>query len=210
MSRDREFVSSVVRNLPPVLERTMEYWEKNQAEMQEVLEELTARPVPQFKRHATIRVGNFQSNADFRRAFGQSHGKVGEWVNSLFSVSQFIGLSEITSFDLTVVSVQQLGFCRSVSLQKVYKRALKFGLSLCPTEIGLQYFLQHMANMEDEVVFYFAMEPVLAAGLWAPGIINISRHANTGVSIDGDCHLNGNLCRPDTYLVFVLPRELQQ
>lgn len=96
----------------------------------------------------TIKLGiGLRTADDFRRVLENHDFQIGDETYDILGKPAFRVASEEAEVDLVVVTVSELGFKRNTYRgayrKDIYKRALEFGLELCPPEVGPQLRLQY-------------------------------------------------------------------
>lgn len=92
----------------------------------------------------TITLGTgFKTADDFRRALKVGGYRINDWANDILDGPAFKAANQETEVNLVRVSVAELGFPNGATRQEIYNRAQKFGLDLCPPEVGPQLRLQY-------------------------------------------------------------------
>lgn len=154
----------------------------------------------------TIKIGTgIKTTDDFRLAFKQSGCNIGDLVEDILGKPAFTVRKHEKEIDLVAISVKELGFHDPTTRQKIYKRAQRLGLRLCPAEVGPQLRLQYK-DQPKGAWLYVGMKPITDSmgnsdifnvwcdndGLWL--------HAHTGYPGRPFWH-------PSYRWVFVLSRE---
>ncbi len=207
MSLDREFVSCVVKNLPEASDDVKERWVKNPASLKKALRAALCPPQqePQFPVWKTVKIGTgLKSFDDFLREFRGQSIKVSDWATDMMQRPAFGVADQQQEVDLVVVSGADLGFTKAAPRSKIYRRAIKLGLQLCPAEVGPQLRLQYADQPMDEWLL-IGMEPLRDSG----GTLCVF-----GVGRDSDGLWLGSyygrpdyMWDPDYRWVFVRPRK---
>lgn len=78
-----------------------------------------------------------------------------DWGKDILEKTQFS--QEAKQYDLVRLSVAQLGFTITATIQEIYNKAQQLGLELCPAEVGPQLRLQY--NSKD--LMFIAMNQIL-------------------------------------------------
>jgi len=208
MSREREFVSSVVKNLSEVGEDVELYWIDHPSELQMALAVLGKIPSPNLVAWKTIKLGTGLKTADdFRKAIKDRGMKINDWANDILGKPQFTVATEETEVDLVVISVAELGFKDGAKLKDIYARVKELGIEPCPNEVGPQLRLQYADQPEGEWLI-IGMEPIAGSGgglelfsVWRDG---------SGLWLRGDCDSPDYVWDGDCRFVFVRPRKYQK
>ena len=87
-----------------------------------------------FKKWRTIKLGLHRNADDTRRALETAGCRVSERAEEIFDCVPFFFKGK--KVDLVICSVADLGFADSATLAQIYEAAQKFGLLLCPAEVG--------------------------------------------------------------------------
>jgi hypothetical protein len=116
----------------------------------------------EFKTWKNINLGTgLKSADDFLKALAAKNCNIGNLAREILGKPDFaasIAFQE-TEFELIKVSDAELGLKNGVNTRRIYNRAQKLGLSLCPAEVGPQLRLQYLDQPNGESVF-IAMEPI--------------------------------------------------
>lgn len=114
-----------------------------------------------FQIWKTIKIGTGIKDADgFCEAIEKAKMCISKWRHNEFVESHFDVAAEEQELDLVLISLANLGFTEPVrSLSPIYERAGKFGLDLCPQEVGPQLRLQYRDQPDGESISV-AMEPI--------------------------------------------------
>lgn len=139
----------------------------------------------QFKVWRTIKLGTpgLKTAEDFRRAIKDNGMKIGDWANDILGQPGFTVADEETEIDLVCLTVAELGFKDGARRDKIYTEAQKFGLQLCPAEVGPQLRLQYKDQSSGEWIFV-AMDPITASG-GGLRVFRVGRDGR-GLWLDGD------------------------
>lgn len=149
----------------------------------ELLEGKSEKPV--FSIWKTIKLGTGLKTADdFRSVLKRDGFRVGDWANDLLGRPAFKAESEEREVDLVRVSVAELGFPNDATRADIYKRALEFGLELCPAEVGPQLRLRYSNQPMGEWLL-IGMEPI-ADSDGDLKVFDVARHGD-GIWLHGHC-----------------------
>ncbi|MDP3991851.1 MAG: hypothetical protein Q8P66_03080 [Candidatus Colwellbacteria bacterium] len=118
---------------------------------------------PTFPEWKTVTLGTFKNVRPLKKALEKSGFQVSDWTSDILGKPAFNLATEKTEVNLVRLSVAELGFPGSVTLRKIYARAQKQGLNLCPAEVGPQLRLQY-ADQSHREWFTVAMEPIASSG----------------------------------------------
>jgi hypothetical protein len=111
-----------------------------------------------FKIWKTIKTGMDFKPDGFKATLKKAECGVSIWGEKILK-SLNSETSEIEEeIDLVNISVGELGFTKAELLVNIYKRALIFGLKLCPPEVGPQLRLQYTNQPHGEYLL-IAMQP---------------------------------------------------
>lgn len=88
---------------------------------------------------------------------------VSSWALDILNKMEVLKQNE--NIDLVTLSVRQLGFPNSATLQEIYDRAKEFGLGLCPPQVGPELRLNYK-NQPNNEWLTIAMESVIGHGDW--------------------------------------------
>jgi hypothetical protein len=165
----------------------------------------TSAEIPVWR---TITLGTYKGVSGYRKALDKAAMKIGDSADEILGRPAFPYGRTRRDLDLVLLSVAELGVkTETASLSDIYKRAIQFGLELCPPEAGPQLRLDY-SNQPLGEFLYLAMEPVATYG----GDLTILTVANGGAGL----LLIGTDGRPDVTVlqnwrfVFVLPRFKQR
>ncbi len=144
---------------------------------------------------------------NYQKELEKSNINVSSYAKYLLESKDFIKVKSATELDLTIVSVEELGFKNGATLKEIYSAAKDRGLELCPAEVGAALRLNYLDQPKDEWLF-IGMEPITGSG----GGLRVFR---VGLS-DYDLWLFTNYGRPGSVwygysrFVFVLPRKYKK
>lgn len=111
---------------------------------------------------------------DFRQAIKDGGMKIGDNANDILGKPEFVAAAEETEVDLVKVTIAELGFTKGATHERIYSRAKKLGLELCPSEVGPQLRLQYKDQPKDEEV-RVGMKPIRSSGGYLRGFRRGSR-----------------------------------
>lgn len=163
--------------------------------------------VPNFKKWRTIRLATGVKDANEFRTAIKAFGHIDNWADRNLDRPGFQVAEKGVEIDLVNVSVADLGFSDGANLADIYKKALNWGLELCPNEVGPQLRLQYKDQPMDEWL-RVAMEAITDLD-GSPGVFTVGCNRAysekwwlRGGSGRADYGFNA-----DTRFVFVLPRK---
>ncbi|MDO8577455.1 MAG: hypothetical protein Q7R55_01130 [Candidatus Wildermuthbacteria bacterium] len=114
-------------------------------------------PWPKFTPWKTVKLGMEHRAQDF-----DAKGiRVSQDV--LASFNRFSFAVTVVEVDLVVLTATKLGFKSVPKYEDICRRALEWGLELCPAEVGPQLRLQYLDQSRDDYL-RIAMNPVVVAG----------------------------------------------
>jgi len=112
-----------------------------------------------FKTWKTIKLGTGIKDANgFCTALKKAGCKVTDLAKDMLSKPAFTVTTE-KKVELILVSITDLGFKMSATRANIYNQAKKFGLELCPAEVGPQLRLQYNRQPKYERLA-IGMEPI--------------------------------------------------
>ena len=152
----RQFVSSVVANMPDVPANIMQGWIENPKGLQKVLSEALLPP-HKFEVWKTVKLGGFQSRFAIREAIKKPGMQIGKYADDILEKIPLA--TEETEMTIVVLSVAELGFKNGAQYGDICNRAKDLGLELCPAEVGPQLRLQYGDQSMGEWLV-IAMEPI--------------------------------------------------
>jgi hypothetical protein len=107
-----------------------------------------------------ITTGTFNNVNAMRAALETAHVHIGDTANEVLGRPAFSWSHTKIESDLVVVAVADLGFGeRGASLARIYARAVRLGLELCPAEVAPYLRLQYLQQPVGEIL-QIAMSPV--------------------------------------------------
>lgn len=155
IARFAENISKIVEGIPSEI---IQFWINRPTLFQAAMKEILSRP--RFKTWKTIKLGtDFKTAGDLGRALDKEGYNVNVPAINILYHPDFTVTAKETSIDLVLVCGAELGFEGLVNRDSIYARAKKFGLKLCPAEVGPQLRLQY----KDQSVFeqlLIGMEPI--------------------------------------------------
>ncbi len=96
-----------------------------------------------WKTWKTIKLGTFKNVKEIRQALKAGGNNIGDWANDILGKPAFVVSVNEQDVELINVSVGELGFKQGACYADICKCAFKFGLDLCPAEVGPQLRLQY-------------------------------------------------------------------
>ncbi|MBU0649068.1 hypothetical protein KJ969_03135 [Patescibacteria group bacterium] len=121
---------------------------------------------PEFPAFKTIKLGTGPKTADEWRVVLEAAGcRVNNLAYGMIKQAAFKVAEHETEVEAVVVSVEELGFfeelefVEGIQRDQIYGRAKKFGLGLCPAELGPQLAHQYPEQPKGGVLLV-AMEPI--------------------------------------------------
>jgi len=138
--------------------------------------EILFRVAGRFKVWQTIKVGTNKYLSDLKEAIYRDNISCPITHNKeLFESKSFILSGKEEDIDLARVTVSELGFKRGTPYQKICKRALRYGLELCPHEVGPRLRIQY-ENQQKHERLLIAMAPIITdVEMKEPGVVH-ARH----------------------------------
>lgn len=106
----------------------------------------------------TISVGTYISVGELKKAIHAKGFRIGSWAEDVLQSQKFTLAPKENIIHLVRVTPQDLGFPDGAYRTDIYKRAIEFGLELCPLEIGPQLRLQYVDQPKLESL-QIGMEP---------------------------------------------------
>ena len=156
-----------------------------------------------FKIWRIVKLGGLEDADAIRKAIKALEYEIDSWADRILNRIAFKVSREETEVALVLLSVAELGFKNGKKLSRVYERALKFGLKLCPSDLGPRLRSQYTNQKKGECV-KIAMEPI------ADSDCHLSRfdvvHDNSGCRLSAGNGRPDYFCGRDDRFVFVLPR----
>jgi hypothetical protein len=132
--------------------------------------------IPVWKR---ITLGTYKGVNAVREALDAARMRVGESADEILGRPAFPYSRTKSELDLVVLTAADLGFpTGSTPVAEIYRRALQFGLELCPAEVGPQLRLQY-ANQPLGEFLHIAMQPIAT---WRGELVDLTV-ANGGAGL---------------------------
>lgn len=158
----------------------------------------------------TITLGTCKSVGAYRKAFQDAIIKDGavikidEWAGKILKGMKVT--TRKTTLDIALVSVYGLGFTTCPTLERIYERALRDGLELCPDDLALALRLAYFDQPYDQkgVHTFIAMEPKKLD--WGPRIFTLMRNIH-GWWLDSKSTSTSEAYLLSDKFVFVRPRK---
>ena len=107
----------------------------------------------------TIQLGTHKDASTLLGAMKNEGLKVSDYSKDIMGKPDFTVASEQTNIQLVLVSVAELGYPKGARRDAIYKRAIQFGLSFVPAEVGPQLRRQNKGQSKGEW-HLTAMEPI--------------------------------------------------
>lgn len=108
----------------------------------------------------TIKIGTGPKTAgDFTKAIKKKKMIIDKFGADILNRSKLTTAKREKEIDLVMLTLAQLGFKNGAELNKIYAKAKKLGLKLCPPEVGPQLRLQYIDQPKGEWVV-FGMKPI--------------------------------------------------
>ena len=206
-----EILAAISKSAPAIFgemdSTTAQSWIENPKGLQKVLKKALCPSVEtiNFPIWKTIELGTGLKTADdFRKAIEASGYKISKWASDILNKQAFTVASEKTELDLVKITGVDLGFTKNVTRKKIYDRAIKLGLELCPNESGPQLRLQYKDQPNGEWL-YIAIEPIVVSD----GDLNVFlvKRDDDDPWLNASCDSLGDLWGPESMWVFVSPRR---
>ncbi len=152
----------------------------------------------------TIKLGTGLTKVtDFIQEFKKLGCEMSDYAEKVLAESDLVVAPQEIEVKLAVISGTQLGFTSQASRQDIYDRASRFGLGICPSEVGLQLRKQRTNQPADECLIV-AMEPLRGSG-YSIGLI-LKRHGEGKQRLNTTEITSNDLWDPEELWVF-LQRE---
>jgi len=196
----RQFVSSVVANMPDVPANIMQGWIENPKELQKVLSEALLPP-QKFEVWKIVKIGGFRNADEVRKVLGNAGMNISSYADDILGKIPLA--TEETEIALALVSLSDLGLGSRASRGDIYERAGELGLRKCPKEVGPQLRRQYDDQPEGEWVIV-ASEPI-ADSDGDFELFFVARDGN-GLWLDSDYGNSDRFWRIYDRFVFVLPQ----
>ena len=150
----------------------------------------------------TATVGIHKGVDAYRNALEAAKIKIGDAANEIMGRPAFRYVTSKTEVQLILVSASELGVDTEFNLSDVYRLAKRFGLTLCPGDVGPQLRLDYRDQPVGEVLD-IAMEPV-ATYSGDPTILSLINFGQGLALIGSDGRSDVTLARTKRF-VFALP-----
>ncbi|MCX6718123.1 MAG: hypothetical protein NTY81_00765 [Candidatus Staskawiczbacteria bacterium] len=153
----------------------------------------------------TIKLGvGFKDANGFREAMKKAGMNISDWADDMLNKDAFVVSATEMEVDLVRTSVAELGFTEATRRDRIYERALGFGLELCGTEDGPQLRRQYKDQPKGEWL-RICSEPILDS--YGDLLVFSVEHGGDGVYLGSDYANPGYLWSPGAQLVFRRPRK---
>jgi hypothetical protein len=158
----RQFVATIVSNLPDMPAEKMQEWIENPKELQKALKESLLPFPPVIPRELevwkSIKIGGFSNVNEVREAIKKAGMNINNPADLLLEKIPLA--KEQSTIKLVCLSMKDLGFNEDgAKNEEIFNRAKEMGLELCPAEVGPQLRLQYKDQPNEEFIM-IAMEPI--------------------------------------------------
>jgi hypothetical protein len=153
-----------------------------------------------FTSWRTVTLGVHKGVDAYRDALETARIKIGDAADEILGRPAFQYSTSKTELQLVRVSASGLGMHIKSNLSDVYRLARKFGLTLCPGEVGPQLRLDYRDQPVNEVLD-IAMEPVATYY----GELTILSLMNQGLALVGSDGRPDVIVAPTKRFIFALP-----
>jgi len=137
----RQFLATVVANMPDIPADTMQGWIQNPRALKKVLLKALT-PFEEFKVWKTIKLGGFINVAKILEEIKKANIEIDGF--DVEEALQKISLEkEEKELDLVILPLSAFEMKVGSKFSEVYRKAEKFGLEICPAEVVLQLLLQY-------------------------------------------------------------------
>jgi hypothetical protein len=137
-----------------------------------------------FNAWRTVTLGIHKGVGAYRNALEEAKIKIGDAANEILGRPAFPYVTSKTEVQLALVSASELGVDSESNLSDIYRLAKRFGLTLCPGEVGPQLRLDYRDQPVGEVLD-IAMEPV-ATYYGDPTILSLMNFGQGLALVGGD------------------------
>lgn len=127
-----------------------------------------------------VKLGTCKSNKELRKVLLDAGYKIGDWGSDILNKTEVV--KEPSEVEIVIFSVAELGFSKGARRSQIYEKAISLGLTLCPSEVGLQMRLQYENQPNGEWILV-AMEPI-ADSFGYLYVFRVGRH-DDGRWLDG-------------------------
>lgn len=100
----------------------------------------------------TVTIGGYQNAEQYKRTASQTGCHIGDWASDILESPNFIVTQEKEQIVLAIVTVAELGLTKGGSYHNICTNASKFGMQLCPAEIGPALRLAYKEQPDGEAV----------------------------------------------------------
>ncbi len=160
-----------------------------------------APPTPTFEVWKRITIGGKSKEALIAEM--ESKGfKIGDWARDMMGKKAFTTSPESIELALVRVTVAELGFRKGATTKSIWQRAGKFGLTLCPAEVGPHLRLADADQPQDDW-YWVGMEPITDSD-GCPNVFGVGR-GGFGRWLGSDDAGPSDRWNPGHRLVFVAP-----
>jgi hypothetical protein len=157
---------------------------------------------PRFHAWRTVTLGIHKGVDAYRNALDAAKIKIGDAADEILGRPAFPYVTSKTEVQLALVSAPELGVDIQSKLSDIYRLAKRFGLTLCPGEVGPQLRLDYRDQPVGEVID-IAMEPV-ATYYGDPTILSLMNFGQGLALIGGDGRSDVIVTRTKRF-IFALP-----
>lgn len=165
----RQFVATIVSNLPDMPAEKMQEWIENPKELQKALKESLLPFPPVIPRELevwkSIKIGGFSNVNEVREAIKKAGMNINNPADLLLEKIPLA--KEQSTIKLVCLSMKDLGFNEDgAKNEEIFNRAKEMGLELCPAEVGPQLRLQYKDQPNEEFIM-IAMEPIAVSNAFS-------------------------------------------
>ncbi len=168
--------------------------------------QVSATPMTEVRVLTTIKLGIGPKDKEgFLLKMKNANIKIDKGADQILSNPLFTLTQKECEVDLVVVTPSDLGFSDKASYRKIYKKAKKIGLELCPPDVGPQLQMQYIVEPMGERLI-IGMVP-LTDPYNCLGVFFVE-HDEEGFWLESHWGDKNDLSFwPDNQLVFVRPRK---
>ena len=127
---------------------------------------------------------------------------ISNYAKSMLKNREFVPGKNPEEATLIRLTVADLGFKSSATIDQIYERAQILGLELCPADTGPNYRLKYRNQPLNEWI-YMGMKQIAVAG-GGPGVFKLGRYGNGDMWLDDDWAGPGDGWDPSDRFVFRL------
>jgi hypothetical protein len=180
-------------------------WIKNPAALRKALTLalIPSQDTPELKVWRTIKLGVGPTDAAaFLHLLEDVKLKISSMAKDMMAKPEFTFSAEKRDVDLVIVTTADLGFKTGVRRSRIYQRAKKLGLELCPPDVGPQLRLQYWNQPRGEWL-RIGMKPI-ADSLGDSCVFGVENGFH-GMLLGGHWSDPNSLWGPHDLWVFVRP-----